>query len=139
MEHHPTPSFRSYELAGVLYGDQRLVLNPAERIFTLLGGHGQLDAQACFSASALAVTQALVVAHPAPCTLDVLYAAFAGIERTAAREILAALEQAEVLDLALHGLDGALAGCRAQLAPFNLGVQPVPEAGGYRLFRLSLP
>jgi hypothetical protein len=92
MEQHPTPSFRSYELAGVLYGDQRLVLNPHERIVTLLGGQGQLEAQACFSATALAVTQALVDAHPAPCALDALYAAFAGVERAAAREILVALE-----------------------------------------------
>ena len=61
------------------------------------------------------------------------------MERAAAREILAALEQAEVLDLALGGLEGTLADTRAQLAAFNLGVQPVPEAGGYRLFRLSLP
>ena len=139
MKKSTTPIFRSYELPGVLYGDQRLILNPAERIVTLLGDHGQLEAQTCFAASALAVTQALVDAHPAPCPLDALYAAFVGVERAAAREILAALEQAEVLDLALGGLEGALAGTRAQLAAFNLGVQPVPEAGGYRLFRLSLP
>jgi hypothetical protein len=54
-------------------------------------------------------------------------------------ELEAALEQASVLDLALCGLDDALAGCRAKLAAFNLGVQPVLEEGGYRLFRLSLP
>ena len=119
MKKSATPTFRSYELPGLLYGDQRLILNLACRIVTLLGGHGQPEAQTCFAASALAVTQALVDAHPAPCPLDALYAAFAGVERAAAREILA--------------------GCRAQLATFNLGVQPVPEAGGYRLFRLFLP
>lgn len=137
---HPTPKrFRYYALPEVLYGDQRLVLNPAERIVTLVGGHGQLEAQACFPAAALAVTQALLDAHPTPCALDALYAAFASVEIAAAREILAALEQASVLDLALRGLDAALSDCRAQLAAFNLGMQPVPEEGGYRLFRLSLP
>ena len=45
MKHHPTPIFRSYELPWVLYGDQRLVLNLQDRIVTLLGGRGQLDAQ----------------------------------------------------------------------------------------------
>ena len=61
------------------------------------------------------------------------------MEQTAAWEILAALEQAEVLHLALRGLDTALAGCQAQTASgLQLGVQTVPEAGGYRLFRLSL-
>ena len=134
-----TATFQSYELAGVLYGEQRLILNPADRIVTLLGGYGELLAQACFPATVLAITQALVDAYPAPCTLPVLYGAFASVEREAAQEILAALEQAEVLDLALHGLDTALADCRAHLAAFNLGIQPVPKEGGYRLFRLSLP
>jgi hypothetical protein len=44
-----------------------------------------------------------------------------------------------VLDQALSNvLDDVLADCRAQLAMFNLGIQPVPEEEGYRLFRLSL-
>jgi glyoxylase-like metal-dependent hydrolase (beta-lactamase superfamily II) len=137
---YPTPKrFRCYALPEVLYSDQRLILNLEDRIVTLVGGHGELEAQACFPAAALAVTRALLDAHPAPCALDARYAAFASVERIAAREILAALEQASVLDLALHGLDVALADCRAQLAAFNLGMQPVPEEGGYRLFRLSLP
>jgi hypothetical protein len=69
----------------------------------------------------------------------VLYAAFAGVELDAAQEILKALFDAGVLDQALrNGLMEALAGCRAQLAMFNLGIQPVPEKEGYRLFRLTL-
>ena len=133
-----TATFRSYALPGVLYGEQRLILNPKDRIVTLLGGYGELLAQACFPATVLAVTQALVDAHPTPCTLPVLYAAFTGVELEAAREILGALEQAKVLDLALCRLDAALADGRAHLASFNLGIQPVPEEHGYRLFRLSL-
>lgn len=85
------------------------------------------------------MTLALSDTHPAVCPQAVLYAAFAGVELDAAQEILKALFDAGVLDQALrNGLMEALAGCRAQLAMFNLGIQPVPEKEGYRLFRLTL-
>ena len=77
--------------------------------------------------------------EPAVCPRAVLYAAIARVEVEAAQEILKALFDAGVLDQALRsGLDEALAGCRAQLALFNLGIQPVPEEEGYRLFQLTL-
>jgi hypothetical protein len=56
MKKSTTRSFRLYELPGLLYGDQRLILNLENRIVTLVEGDGELSAQACFSAAALAVT-----------------------------------------------------------------------------------
>lgn len=83
--------------------------------------------------------RALLDASPASCPQVVLYAALTGIELDRAQDILKALDEANLLDQVLrHGLDEALAACRAHLAVFNLGIQPVPEEEGYRLFRLSL-
>ena len=80
MQPRCTPStFRTYHLPDVLYSSQRLILNPHDRIVTLMDDNGM-------SAQGWAVT---------------------------------------------------LAGYRAQLALFNLGIQPVPVEDGYRLFRLT--
>ena len=137
MTHRAT--FRIYELVEVLSGDELLVLNGEARILTLLGGsHGEVNAQACLSEQAQAVLQALCEAHPAPCPLVTLYAAFADLAPEDARLVLEALQEAGVRDLGVAGLDAALSDCRAQLAAFDLGVQPVPEEDGYRLVRLSL-
>ena len=130
--------FLTYELDGILYGDQRLILNRQEGILTLSGDGEDVSAQACLPAHTLAVMQALLDAHPAPCPQAVLYSLWAGVELEAAREMLAVLLQAGYLDLVLRGLYRVLAECRAKLALFNLGVQPAPEEEGYRLFRLSL-
>ncbi len=138
MKQPRIPTFRSYALVEVLHGDQRLILNREARIVTLISDGDEFAAQLCFPAEMLALTQVLLDAYPAPCPQAVLYAVFAGVEFDVAREILKALFDASVLDLALRGLDGVLADCRAKLAALNLGVQPVPEEDGYRLFRLSL-
>jgi RNA polymerase sporulation-specific sigma factor len=138
VKHSAIPAFQRYELPGVLCSNQRLILNLQERILTLVEDAEGLSAQAYLPAQVLAVTRALLDAHPAPCPQATLYAAFAGVEVEEAREILGALFHAGVRDMALRGLDAALADCRAKLAAFNLGVQPVPEEAGYRLFRLSL-
>lgn len=138
MKQNATPTFRTYHLPDVLYSNQRLILNLHDRIVTLVDDD-EVSAQACLSAQAWAVTLALLDAYPAPCPQAVLYAAFAGVEVETAREILAALFDAGVLDQALrYGLDEALEDCRAQLAAFSLGIQPMPEEEGYRIFRLSL-
>ena len=138
MKHNTIPTFQRYELAGVLSGDQRLILNRQARILTLLSDGNEFAAQVCFPAETLALTQALLDAHPAPCPQAVLYAVCAGVEVEEAREMLKALFEVGMLDLALRGLEGVLADCRAKLAALNLGVQPVAEEDGYRLFRLSL-
>ncbi|MGH3182282.1 MAG: sigma factor-like helix-turn-helix DNA-binding protein, partial [Streptosporangiaceae bacterium] len=135
----PPPHFLTYDLDGVLYGDQQLVLNREERILTLIGdGYGEFAAQTCWPAPVFALLQALVDAHPAPCPQATLYAVWAGIEVEEAWEMLAALVQASLLDPALRGLHALLADCQARLAVFNLGIQPVPDEDSYRLFRLSL-
>jgi len=131
--------FQTYQLPDVLYSNQRLILNPHDRILTLLDDADGVSAQACLSVQAWALTRALLDAHPAPCSQAALYAAFVGVEVEVAQEILTALFEAGVLDVALrYGLGEAMADCRTQLALYNLGIQPVPEEESYRLFRLSL-
>lgn len=80
----------------------------------------------------------MLAAHPAPCPLAQLYAAYAGLRLEDAREILRLLAEAGLLTPALARLEEALAACRAQLLAFKIGLVPVPEAEGYRLVRLAL-
>jgi len=130
------PRFVTYDLSSILLG--AVVLNEQEGILTHVSDTAEFAAQACFPAPALALTRALLEAHPAPCSQVALYAIWAGITLEEAHEMLAALSQAGYLDLVLRGLHEALAECRAKLAALNLGIQPVPEEDSYRLFRLSL-
>ena len=113
-------------------------MNVRERIATLMEDT-QMRTQTCLSVQAWVVALALLDAYSASCPQAVLYAALTGVELDIAQDILTALDEANVLDQVLrHGLDEALADCRAHLAVFNLGIQPASEEEGYRLFRLSL-
>ncbi len=125
-------SFCVYELPRVLYVAQRLVLNPVERILTLMS-NDELEAQCLLTEQEIRVLLAFLRAFPHSCSYIALYAAVTEMAPERIELFFGHLDDAPAL--AAEVARPILQRCRALLDTFNIGIRPIEDVG-YELFRL---